>query len=604
VRLEKKEVDKESKSSVFGTSGNLVNAIVGAGIVGIPYAMKECGLVAGIMMVILCAYLTVVSLRLLIETAKHVGVPSYEVLAEASFGTFGFYFISVNMFIMAYGAMISYLIIIKDTIPLLFGIAMENIPVRRAILVLSSLLIIFPLSCQRDMADLAKTSTLSVIFDIMMVCIVAAKAPISDKIYDLDSAGVFLKKSIIEPRTFFIGVGVLSFAFVCQHSAFIIAGSLKNPTKKRWSKVTGGALSVCGFLASIIGFVGYVAYGAETQGNILNNFISSGSSYAANVARGLLGSTMFFVYPMESFVSRHVFIVIFFQGRRAHEGDDHAILARMDRRIGLTLFLYLTALIPAVIFEDLGSVLSVTGAIGGSSLSYIGPGAVYLAVHGEDILKLIKKRWPDYCTGSDSNLIDEEEGNTNENISEVHTSTFYKILDCVTWHIFLMPIWCKICSTGSMQLKEFKEKEAVKSPHPNRLGEVKRLKRLETYRKSLTKKTGSEERPLLKPPIRRGSFTEGLPSSGKDVLFDHPYGATGINTNRIAMSNKDIAKKIAEMNRSKSYENNKEKEENELEDDPQDIAPGWGDITIAIGFILFGVVALIVGLLSIYIGGV
>jgi len=149
VRLEKKEVDKESKSSVFGTSGNLVNAIVGAGIVGIPYAMKECGLVAGIMMVILCAYLTVVSLRLLIETAKHVGVPSYEVLAEASFGTFGFYFISVNMFIMAYGAMISYLIIIKDTIPLLFGIAMENIPVRRAILVLSSLLIIFPLSCQR-----------------------------------------------------------------------------------------------------------------------------------------------------------------------------------------------------------------------------------------------------------------------------------------------------------------------------------------------------------------------------------------------------------------------------------------------------------------------
>ena len=127
VRMEKKEVDKESKSSVVGTSGNLINAIVGAGIVGIPYAMRESGLVAGIFMVILCAFLTDKSLRLLIETAKHIDVPSYEVLAEASFGKAGFYFISINMFIMAYGAMISYLMIIKDTLPPLLGIAVENI---------------------------------------------------------------------------------------------------------------------------------------------------------------------------------------------------------------------------------------------------------------------------------------------------------------------------------------------------------------------------------------------------------------------------------------------------------------------------------------------
>ena len=53
------------------------------------------------------------SLRLLIETAKHVGVPSYERLAEASFGKMGFNTISFAMFIMSYGAMVGYMIIIK-----------------------------------------------------------------------------------------------------------------------------------------------------------------------------------------------------------------------------------------------------------------------------------------------------------------------------------------------------------------------------------------------------------------------------------------------------------------------------------------------------------
>ena len=48
---------------------------------------------------------------MLVETAKLVKVPSYETLAEVSFGRIGFLFVSFNMFVMAYGAMVSYLIV-------------------------------------------------------------------------------------------------------------------------------------------------------------------------------------------------------------------------------------------------------------------------------------------------------------------------------------------------------------------------------------------------------------------------------------------------------------------------------------------------------------
>lgn len=149
----KKEV-KEHKSTVFGASANLMNAIVGAGIVSIPYALRESGLVTGILLVALCATLTNKSLRLLVETAKHTNVPSYETLAEACFGSVGFLFVSVNMFIMSFGAMISYLMITKDTLPVVMGVSPDDVPLKNALLFIISLTIMVPLSSQRDMADL------------------------------------------------------------------------------------------------------------------------------------------------------------------------------------------------------------------------------------------------------------------------------------------------------------------------------------------------------------------------------------------------------------------------------------------------------------------
>lgn len=69
-QVRQKEQVEEKKSGLLGCTANLVNAIVGSGIVGIPFAIKEAGFVAGILLVIFCGILTDKSLRLLIATAK------------------------------------------------------------------------------------------------------------------------------------------------------------------------------------------------------------------------------------------------------------------------------------------------------------------------------------------------------------------------------------------------------------------------------------------------------------------------------------------------------------------------------------------------------
>ena len=118
------------------------------------------------------------------------------------------------------------------------------------------------------MADLAKTSRINATFDLIMVMIVVYCAPIRESLETFD-----WRESIIEIDTIFVGMGVLSFAFVCQHSAFIIAGSFENPTRSRWASVTQIALTFAGCLALMCGLGGFLGFQENTKGNMLNCYI-------------------------------------------------------------------------------------------------------------------------------------------------------------------------------------------------------------------------------------------------------------------------------------------------------------------------------------------
>lgn len=102
--------DKLSKprkqSGIWGASANLVNSIVGAGIIGIPFAFRESGLIAGLMLLVLVSYLTDKSLRVIVGLAsfhpklKNRDVRTFEDLASYPFGKLGQKFVLLNMFVM------------------------------------------------------------------------------------------------------------------------------------------------------------------------------------------------------------------------------------------------------------------------------------------------------------------------------------------------------------------------------------------------------------------------------------------------------------------------------------------------------------------------
>ena len=447
----------EQMSTVFGASFNFINSIVGAGIIGLPFALKQCGFMTGVLMLSFVAFLVNRSVLMLIECGLKVGKLDLEDLSDHLLGPVGFYAALASMFIFSYGSQIAYLVIIGDTIPLVVQAVSttDNLFCNRTyVLLLLSILIVLPLCLLKDMEALSKTSLLSIALDFLLVVVVISAAPSAAR-----DQGIFLNRG--DNHLYFIneqvfaGVGTMSFAFVCQHNSFIVFRSLRERTFSNWTKVVHGSVVFSYILCMAFSLVGYLSFVDETKGDLLNNFPIT--NQAVNAARILLAITMLFTYPMECFVSRHCVLAIikrltkrsaqnYMSGDKddAVEDSDCAAVGRDDGsdddgsdaggeaygsrllsrhpstyfdhmsalfrasrclaggsesaadfvlRICVTLLSFGSTLSIAIAYSDLGNVLSLTGALGASTVGYILPAFIYIRCNDVEFAAAVSSLW-------------------------------------------------------------------------------------------------------------------------------------------------------------------------------------------------------------------
>jgi sodium-coupled neutral amino acid transporter 11 len=121
-----------------------------------------------------------------------------------------------------------------------------------------------------------------------------------------------------------------------------------------------------------------------------------------------------------------------------------------------------------------GPVLSITGAIGGCCLAYIGPGLAYLGVHGESFLQWItgslESRNSSKTTSTDTTELPLE-GDATANIQSTSQTTDDLLLNSSKpwwWYPTFMPIWAAIARYGSQgmndRLTEFDSQHGPVSP--------------------------------------------------------------------------------------------------------------------------------------------
>ncbi|KAJ5703738.1 hypothetical protein N7493_010876 [Penicillium malachiteum] len=349
---------------------NMANSIIGAGIIGQPYALRQAGMTMGIVLLTALTITVDWTIRLIVVNSKLSGADSFQATMQYCFGRTGLIAISVAQWAFAFGGMVAFCIIVGDTIPQVLGALFPSLREmsflwlltdRRAVIVLFVLSISYPLSLYRDIAKLAKASALALVSMIIIVVTVITqgfRVP-------AESRGE-VKSHLLINSGFFQAVGVISFAFVCHHNSLLIYGSLKRPTLDRFATVTHYSTGVSLIMCLAMGIAGFLSFGSKTQGNVLNNFPSD--NILVNIARLCFGLNMLTTLPLEAFVCRSVMTTYYFPDEPFNP----------HRHLIFTTALVVTSMVLALITCDLGSVFELIGATSAAALAYIFPPLCYI----------------------------------------------------------------------------------------------------------------------------------------------------------------------------------------------------------------------------------
>ncbi|KOS13707.1 amino acid transporter [Malassezia pachydermatis] len=354
-------------AGVFEGTVNMANSILGAGIVGLPYSMRESGFVAGLVLLLGIALLTDWTIRLIVLNAKLSGRGTYIDIMGHCFGQYGRIAVSVFQFVFAFGGMCAFCVVVGDTIPnvisSIFPFLRDTfLSNRQFVIVLCTMAISFPLSLYRNIESLSKASAVALVSMVIIILAVVVRGPAMPAELKGDPA---LRFTIIHPMNVTRSIAVLSFAFVCHHNSLLIYGSLKEPSMDKFRRVTHYSTFISAMAATAMSIAGYWSFEDKTLSNILNNFPQT--DLVVNIARFCFGLNMFTTLPLECFVCREVLETYFFEGE--YERKRHIIL---------TTSLVVSSMMVSLLTCDLGIVLELTGGLSATALAFFFPSVCYL----------------------------------------------------------------------------------------------------------------------------------------------------------------------------------------------------------------------------------
>ncbi len=149
------------KSGLQAAFMNMANSIIGAGIIGQPYAFRQAGLLTGAVLLVTLTFVVDWTICLIVVNSKLSGASSFQGTVEHCFGRPGLIAISLAQWVFAFGGMVAFGVIVGDSIPHVLNAiwpGLRDIPVlglladRRAVIVVFILGISYPLTLYRDIA--------------------------------------------------------------------------------------------------------------------------------------------------------------------------------------------------------------------------------------------------------------------------------------------------------------------------------------------------------------------------------------------------------------------------------------------------------------------
>lgn len=286
-------------SSQTKTFANVFIAIVGAGVLGLPYAFKRTGWVSGSLMLCTVSLLTYHCMMLLVYTRRKLDsvngfskIGSFGDLGFAVCGSVGRAAVDVMIVLSQAGFCVSYLIFISNTLAYVFNSSSSS---ANPILGLTpkSLYLwgCFPFQLGlNSIPTLTHLAPLSIFADVV----------------DLGAMGVVMVKDVViflEQRpalrafggfsVFFYGMGVAVYAF--EGIGMVLPLESEAKDKDKFGKVLGLSMAFISVMYGGFGALGYFAFGEETKDIITTNL---GQGLLSTLVQLGLCINLFFTFPL------------------------------------------------------------------------------------------------------------------------------------------------------------------------------------------------------------------------------------------------------------------------------------------------------------------
>ncbi|KAG8880103.1 hypothetical protein FRB97_001089 [Tulasnella sp. 331] len=275
------ESPREGTASSLSGIGNLLNTIVGTGMLSFPLAMASSGLLPGILTCIFSGAVASFGLHLLSICATQTAhrKASFFAISEMTFPRAAVFF-DAAIAIKCFGVSISYLIIIKGLAPSvlksLFHVMspsteLPDWSLDGRVWVTIFMFILAPLCFLRRLDSLRHTSYIAVVSVVYLVVVVVAchyKPPKGSsppgEVHLIRFTGTFVS-------TFPVQV----FAFTCAQNLFPIYNEMFRNTQKRMNTVIVSALGTATIIYEVVSVFGYLTFGSKVGANIIAMYPST-----------------------------------------------------------------------------------------------------------------------------------------------------------------------------------------------------------------------------------------------------------------------------------------------------------------------------------------
>ncbi|PVH17478.1 uncharacterized protein CXQ87_000364 [Candidozyma duobushaemuli] len=398
------------RATIKSGSINLLNTIIGAGILAMPYGLRANGIIFGSFLIAWSSLTSAFGLYLQNKVAKYTqqqNAVSYFSLCQLTYPQLSVVFDGA-IAIKCFGVGVSYLVIIGDLMPKI----MESLKVdedswwmeRNLWITLFMVLMVAPLSYLKKLDSLKYTSLIALFSVVYLMCLVIEHYIVDDLPNRvIDVVGPKSLRSTLSSFPIFV------FAYTCHQNMFAIINELEpseisGSQTRQGNMVIRNAISVACASYLLVGIIGYLTFGNKVDANIITMYpkdsipsligrlcivvmVSLSFPFnATHVVNGVLSHklrnsqvTNDGYAPLqsdgESMMDETFVSTTPMEGAQDTDGHDPIIVKLTTRQFYvITTGIVVLAYLVAISVKSLARVLAFVGSTGSTSISFILPG--------------------------------------------------------------------------------------------------------------------------------------------------------------------------------------------------------------------------------------